>query len=270
MAEKLTEDPLQGLENADQEHIDARFAQMVEQMAVNGQLPEGVSLNQAMEVAAALGAAQENESYLGKNEQDPSGESSEDYERSFVDRIKERFGWEPKGKEADDKFNDDSMSILESLGSTNASTPEHGVPETDDVKEMLGAKVVGAMVAGSEEDSRFARTTLWELHTEATDAVDTVTYGALNSLLELSDKINGENIDPEGAELLIAEEVKHQIETTARKDGGGKDARLQIEAMAAQIAKRVVPGSELHSHLILDANRTAAAISEGESRLTSS
>jgi|GEM_PF-4224941 len=269
MAEKLTDNPELGLENASQEHIDAEFARMVENMALNGQLPEGVSLEQAMQVAGAIEAARSGEPYGYETE--ASQESAEDQQLSFVERVKAKFGWEStRDKEANDKFNEDSLSILDALGSTNASAPEHGVPETDGVKEMLGAKVVGAMVAGSEEDGRFARATLWELHTEATDAVDLVTYNALDSLMQLSEKITAENIDPAGAELLIAEEVSHQIETTARKDGGGKDARLQIEAMAAQIVKRVAPGSELHDHLILDARRTAAAITEGESRLTSS
>ncbi len=163
----------------------------------------------------------------------------------------------------------DAALIIEKLGSTTSATPSHeGVVEVDDsdeveVRDNLGDKVVRAMVAGSEDDDRFARATLREMYTDPTDAIDRPTYLALDSLHTIAMELEQLHAEPDFAAIILGQEVDRQIAITFRPNGQGRPARLMIEAMAAQLARRIAPGSGLHKSLIQDGQKTAARISNG-------
>lgn len=163
----------------------------------------------------------------------------------------------------------DASLIIEKLGSTTSATPSHeGVVEVDDsdefeIRDNLGDKVVRAMVAGSEDDDRFARATLREMYTDPTDAIDRPTYLALDNLHTIAMELEQLHAEPDFAAIILGQEVDRQIAITFRPNGQGRPARLMIEAMAAQLARRIAPGSGLHKSLIQDGQKTAARISNG-------
>ena len=187
-------------------------------------------------------------------------------ENDFFEFAEAQFGEVP---EDETDISDDAALIIEKLGSTTSATPSHeGVVEVDDsdkveVRDNLGDKVVRAMVAGSEDDDRFARATLREMYTDPTDAIDRPTYLALDSLHTIAMELEQLHAEPDFAAIILGQEVDRQIAITFRPNGQGRPARLMIEAMAAQLARRIAPGSGLHKSLIQDGQKTAARISNG-------
>jgi len=190
------------------------------------------------------------------------GEENSDF-FSFAET---QFGEAP---EDETDISADAALIIEKLGSTTSATPRHeGVVEVDDsdeveVRDSLGDKVVRAMVAGSENDDRFAEATLREMYTDPTDAIDRPTYLALTRLHQIANELEQGSAEPDFAALMLGEEIRTQIAITARANGQGRPSRLIIEAMGAQLARRIAPGTRLHRDLINDGQITAAKISNG-------